>query len=146
MNHIFRIHQKLKKVMTMNHLHQFQREEKTHSVYIQRQLTVSFIFLGDIPWDSWPQSNVPSGIDFCWNEKLESWKGWSWKVSVWVGKSPAKFERTKRSWKVCSEVGRIRWSWKKFLTSSVTFQLQLDIFNFSPNFPTSFFSISCWTF
>ena len=53
--------------MTMNHLHQFQREEKTHSVYIQRQLTVSFIFSGEISWD-YLERVVGK------NEKLETFK------------------------------------------------------------------------
>ena len=102
------------------------------------------------------------------NWKVLSWKALSWKV--WSWKVSLKLERAKKSWKEPSEVGKFNWltfptsvvafqsqwffqlNWKlsnfysHFSTSARTFQLKPELFNFSANFLTSFFPISCLTF
>ena len=64
-------------------------------------------------------------------------------------------EKSERSWKVFFEVGKIRWNWKVSLqlqssgwswkivipTSARSIQLQLELSNFGPNFPSSVFPI-----
>ena len=73
--------------------------------------------------------------------KVLSWKVWSWKVALklertqrsWkepseVGKNPAKLESSSWSWKARAEVGKYEWSWK--VTYEVgKFKLNLERLN-----------------
>ena len=89
--------------------------------------------------DQWNQSTIRPVRDTCSRkeqlERTRSWKVLSKKVSIWVGKSLAKLERTDRSWKESTEVGKFLLKlesfaevlkfWLKLESSGWTWKVQL---------------------
>ena len=79
------------------------------------------------------------------NEKLKSFRlesfCLSWKEPSEIRKNRAKLERTERSWRVSSEVGKFRFNYSTSIDLSKfnsSFPTSLILFNFNLNFPNLF--------